>query len=340
VADDIQIEIASPDHVFGSAVFPLTVRITNLTSEEVSGVSVEAITLPGRLLSIGKDDEETEVSELQMTKRRLVEEMERQVQRAYELDRFSNMPAVDRIAFIFIRVLEGYVSLFTKSPSTGVIPVWATEALRIQEWEDVERLERDVISLRPEGTFLKKAFLINKDKLKRCFAQMSAAESEGPTENSLRVGDLLMPAASSSYPFWIRAPHSLRSKRRDALFRVTFCKGGEQKVFQRSVSKDVTVLSSAFAVPTGSMIGAACGYAIRSTIKISASAAATNPATFSWPNLGGSMLLGLVLALLTSRKPDTKKPITVEDFVGGFLIGAAAGLFSEEALKRIGGLFQ
>ncbi len=86
------------------------------------------------------------------------------------------------------------------------------------------------------------------------------------------------------------------------------------------------------------MIGAACGYAIRLGIKTTV--AGTPTVAFSWAQLGGSVLLGLVLALFTSRKPAAKKPITVEDFAGGFLVGAAAGLFSEEALRRVAGVFQ
>ncbi|HEV2806568.1 MAG TPA: hypothetical protein VGW57_16705 [Chthoniobacterales bacterium] len=344
MAEDIQIEILSPEQVFGTAAFSLTVRITNLTSEELAGVSVEPVTLPGKLVQIGADDEDTEVSELQLTKRRLVQELEKQVRRAYERDRFNRMSFTEKILFGFVELMDAYTSFFTlgRSQGTKLVPSWATEALRIQDWEDVERLEREVISAEKDGSFLKKMFLINKDKLERCFSQLHEADKSGRSNESLILGDSLLPASSCSYPFTIKAPHALRSKQGDAQFRVTFRKGGEQRVFQRSVGKNITLLASAFAVPTGSMLGAACGYAIRSTVKMTAVAASQTASTtgFSWQHLAGSMLLGLILALLTSRKPETKKPITVEDFVGGFLIGAAAGLFSEEALKRIGALFQ
>jgi hypothetical protein len=340
MAEDIQIEILAPEQAVGSTAFSLTVRITNLASEELSGVAVEPITLPGRLLRIGRDEEETPMSELQMTKRRLIQEMERQVQRAYERNRVRNMSTSDKIMWAFVRTVDVYASIFTlgRSQISGLVPNWATEALRIQEWEDVDRLERDVIATEKDESFLKTAFLINKDKLNRCLSQISDADKKGETTELLNLGDSLLPDASCSYPFTLKAPHALRSKQCDAQFRVTFRKGSQQKVFQRSVGKNITLLSSAFAVPTGGMIGAACGYAIRSTIKMTA----TGPAAtaFSWPQLGGSILLGLLLSLLTSRKPGTKKPITVEDFVGGFLIGAAAGLFSEEAIKRIAGVFQ
>ena len=49
-------------------------------------------------------------------------------------------------------------------------------------------------------------------------------------------------------------------------------------------------------------------------------------------------MLGLIAALITARGPESKKAITVEDFVGGFIIGAVSGLFSEKIISKIGNL--
>src|ERR1035441_7960017 len=314
MAEDIQIEVLAPEQLFGSTTLSLTVRITNLSPEELFSVSVEPVILPGRLVKIGRDDEDAPMLELQVTKRRLVEEMERQVRRAYERNRFRSMSPTERFTVGIRQALDVYTSIFVlgKFQSSRLVPSWATEALRIQEWEDVDRLEKDIISTEKDDSFLRKAFLINKDKLKRCFSQMEDYGKEGNPTDSLGLTDSLLPGASCSYPFTVKAPHALRSKQYDVQFRVTFRKGSQSKVLQRSVGRNVTLFSSAFAVPTGSMIGAACGYAIRSGIKTTAAANATT--AFSWPQLGGSVLLGLVLALLTSRKAETKKLITVEDF--------------------------
>lgn len=336
MADDIFIEVITPKEILGSTTFAVLVKVTNNGREDISGLSVEPVAFPGMLLRIGAEDEETALSELQMAKRRLVREMERQVQRAYERNRIGNLSPGQKLLLPFVQAVDGYVAIFMlgRSKYSGLVPSWATEALRIQEWDDVERLEKDVICSEPEWTFLRKAFLINKDKLKRCLSQMNEAGSRSRTADPLGLHDALPPGISASYPFGFSAPHALRPKQCDIQFRITFKKEGQQKVFQRSAGKTFIVLSSAFAVPTGSMIGAACGYFIRLTLRDSSAS------SISLYQLGGSILLGLVIALLTSRKPDAKKPITVEDFVGGFVIGALAGLFSQEALKRVSGLFQ
>jgi xanthosine utilization system XapX-like protein len=60
----------------------------------------------------------------------------------------------------------------------------------------------------------------------------------------------------------------------------------------------------------------------------------------TWLALGGSILLGLVFALLTARKPERKQAIAVEDFVGGFIIGALAGLFSQQVLDKLAALLK
>ena len=58
MAEDIQIEVLAPEQLFGSTTLSLTVRITNLSPEELFSVSVEPVILPGRLVKIGRDDED------------------------------------------------------------------------------------------------------------------------------------------------------------------------------------------------------------------------------------------------------------------------------------------
>jgi hypothetical protein len=79
------------------------------------------------------------------------------------------------------------------------------------------------------------------------------------------------------------------------------------------------------------MIGAACGYGIKVALQSTSSTAIP----FDWAALGGSILLGLLVALLTSKRPETSKVITVEDFLGGFIIGALTGMFSEGMFERL-----
>lgn len=93
---------------------------------------------------------------------------------------------------------------------------------------------------------------------------------------------------------------------------------------------------SAFAVPTGGILGALAGQAIRTALE---PARRGTPLAFDVTAFVGTSLLGLVVALFTARKPDTYKVITVEDFVGGFVIGALTGLFSEAVLDRLRVLF-
>src|SRR5260370_4051705 len=141
--------------------------------------------------------------------------MERQVQRAYERNRFRNMSPWERVTLAFAHTLEAYSAVFTLGRfgrfQFDLVPSWATEALRIQEWDDVERLEKDGISTVREDRFLRKAFLINKDKLKRCFSQMDDSCEEGELINALDPSDFLLPGASCSYAFTVKAPQAVRS---------------------------------------------------------------------------------------------------------------------------------
>jgi len=203
------------------------------------------------------------------------------------------------------------------------------EALRINEWTDVERLERDVMSFEKDGSFLQKAFLINKDKLSRIIDKI--AKKGGPQE-SFNTGPSLQPGGSIAFPFTIKAPHLFGAKKGDFQFKVSYKNSGNDKITVQSVGCKATLNASPFAVPTGGMLGAICGYLVKFTV------AAPSPEilNITWIGLGGSLLLGLVSSIVLSRKPEVNKAITVEDFVGGFAIGALAGLFSEQIILKLG----
>ncbi|MBT4865244.1 MAG: hypothetical protein HON53_09015 [Planctomycetaceae bacterium] len=336
MADDLQIDILPPDEIYGSTSYTITVRVTNTSSEQIDGVSVEPIVLAGQLLIADSGPEESTAQKLESEKRRLVSELERQVERAHERNRFRQLSFVDRVIYNYARIVEVYASLFTGGRARVGIPSWAHEALRIQEWADVERLEDDIVSNEREESFLRKAFMINKDKLQRCLSKLSEANDQNEPNEELSSGDSLPVGASLSYASSVRAPHQFRAQDVNLEFRLNYRTTTDDAVTTRSVSRKVTVRTSAFAVPTASMIGAAAGYGIRSTLAASANGAIS----FNWWHLGGSVLLGLVFALFTARRPGGKQAIAVEDFVGGFIIGALTGLFSQEVLERLGSVLK
>lgn len=49
----------------------------------------------------------------------------------------------------------------------------------------------------------------------------------------------------------------------------------------------------------------------------------------------GSIIIAVVFALFTAKDIKAKKVITVEDFVGGFIIGFLAGIYGELILEKL-----
>ncbi len=286
--------------------------------------------MPGRLQQTDVDVKDSHETELHARRRALIAEMEVQVGRAYEKQRYRNLSPSDKFVFSFVSAIDVYATLFVGRRTRK--PYWTGEAFRIHDWSDVEALEKEIVATEPEGSTLRRAFGIDKDKLKRCLDELSVGTAK-PQE--LTTGLTIAPAGSITFPFAARAPHCLRQKTFDLQFRLSMTDAATGKLTTQSISKRVVVLPSAFAVPTGAMIGAAAGYAIRQSISIGSASAFA----FQWSSFGGSVLLGLLVALLTSRKANSYKVITVEDFLGGFIIGALTGLFSQAALERLRSLF-
>lgn len=329
MSDTVRVELDVHDDIVGSSSYTVAVTIVNAGSTELQGVDVQPVVLPGRLLITQVEVRDTEESELETRRRALIKELENQVTRAYERQVHRSFSAVEALAVFIIKIADSYASMFSSRPISSFVPTWTTQAFRINEWKDVETLEREIISGEKEDSRLRKAFFIDKGKLERCLELL--AEKRLSKEEPFEAGASLAPGSSITFPFTIKAPHLFRRRNADIRFKLAYRDAESSKVTSRSVGKKLTIFPSAFAVPTGGLIGAACGYGIKTSLQ---SPGNINYGADLWV-AAGSVLLGLIIALLTSRKPDTYKTITVEDFLGGFLVGALTGLFSEAFLERL-----
>ncbi|MGO2130821.1 MAG: hypothetical protein ACTH4U_18985 [Pseudoalteromonas prydzensis] len=323
-SENISINLIPQEYIAGSQEYSVSLNVTNISGKPISDLQVFNTLCAGRELSINDDLDATNLTELEDKKRKLIRELERGVESAYARKRRKKITFAEALAFTLVETIDVYASLFSKKKTQPTTPYWAEEALKIDEWEDVERLEEEVISFEPEESFLPKAYLINKDKLKRVMDRLEKVQGREFSKGiSLPVGSTI------TFPFSYRAPHLLKSKKMDVSFKATY-KLDDDVVHTRTATTRVTLLPSAFAVPTGGMIGAVVGFIIKQTL-ISGNA----DAIINWAVLSGSVALGLVISLLASRKPETTKAITVEDFTGGLIIGVLAGLYSETILNKI-----
>ena len=324
----VQTEILTPENIVGSSLYSVSVTITNTGEIELSGVEVEPISWAGRLLGGEIEVKDAEESELAARRRALTDEMESQVAWADERQKLNEMSFADGLLYSFVRVIDAYASIFSGRLVSSATPPWTRQAFRIHDWEDVETLEKEIIALETEDSRVRRAFLIDKQKLARCLKELEAQTSNA---SPFSTGATLVRGASVTFPFSARAPHLLRRRAADLQFKVSYRDSAKEKLTSESITRRVTIFPSAFSVPTGAMIGAACGYGI----KIALQSMPSKAVPFDWVALGGSVLLGLLVALLTSRRPETSKVITVEDFLGGFIIGALTGMFSEGMFERL-----
>lgn len=323
-SESIAINLVSQEHIAGSQEYSVSLNITNISGQPISDLQVFNTLSAGRELSRSDDLDATNLTELEDKKRRLIRELERGVESAYARKRRKKISFTESLALALVEMVDGYASIFSKKKTQPTTPYWAEEALKIDEWEDVERLETEVISFEPEESFLPKAYSINKDKLKRVMNRLEKVQGKDFSKGiSLPVGSTI------TFPFSYRAPHLLKQKKMDVSFKASY-KLNDELVHTRTATSRVSILPSAFAVPTGGMIGAVVGYIIKNTL-----IATSNEPLINWGVLAGSVALGLVISLLVSRKPETTKAITVEDFIGGLIIGVLAGLYSDSILTKL-----
>lgn len=323
-SEHIAINLTTQEYIAGSQEYTVALNITNTSGKEISDLQVFNTLSAGREISLNGDLESSNLNALEDKKRRLIRDLERAVESAYARKRRKKQSVTEQVVILFIEVVDVYASIFSKRKSQSTTPYWAEEALKIDEWEDVEKLEKEVISFEDDDSFLAKAYAINKEKLERVMSKLEKEQSK-----VFSKGVILPESSTISFPFSFKAPHLLKQKKMDLSFKISYKVDSEDVVHTRSNTTRISIYPSAFSVPTGGMVGAAVGYAIKSTL-ISGESFSLN-----FGVLVGSLALGLVISLLASRKPEANRAITVEDFTGGLIIGVLAGLYSEVILAKL-----
>ena len=216
------------------------------------------------------------------------------------------------------------------------IPIWAKEAVKISNWEDIERAENLLINKLPEQSFLKRTFLANKEKLKQLNEH---------TENHLFSNPgrtfTLKPGQTISFTFYGKAPYLLHEKKYDAQFEAYYVEIENdiknEIIGVRNVRKALTFQASGMAVLSGTILGGFSGFLVRQIFLSSDFMASVGDDFFDGfvVPLLGTLLLSCILAIVVRRSEDSKKFITVEDFSGGFFVGSIAGLFSQEIIDYL-----
>jgi hypothetical protein len=197
-------------------------------------------------------------------------------------------------------------------------------------WSDVERLERQIMAAEPPDSFLRQTFDATKAKLRQCLAaekELDARAEQDSLDRSIKI----RPGETIPFAFRCRAPHRLRERPCEVQFKVSYRDPDTKVSGVSGCSQTLQIQASFFAVPLGAVLGAVAGYVIR--------LAYVAPPLGSWKQqiLYGiaSCLLALVLAFLTGRSPEVRRIITVQDFSGGFIIGAISGLFTENLITYL-----
>ncbi|MHB0860329.1 hypothetical protein ACYCS5_03495 [Paenibacillus sp. SEL3] len=333
----LKIDIVADEQIVGSTQYTISVNVTNISGKDIHQLDVFPTHTIGQQLTSLNEIENVELSELEEKKNKIINEMQKQIDSAYERNQLNSLNTFQKFVLLFVQVIDIYAGMFgylTGKKTVKSTPTWAIEALKIDDWEDVERIEHDVMGKIEEDRFLKRAFLINKDKLKRIIDKINL-QSELGSSNELNKGFTLAAGETLTFPFSFKAPHLLKSKVGETQFKTSYKESENGTAINSSITQKIKIYPSAFAVPTGSMLGSICGYLIKLSLISSNSFTQIN-----WSSMSGSILLGLLVALVTARKSNTTKAITVEDFLGGFIIGSLTGLFSENFLDKLKILIQ
>ncbi len=323
----LKLNIKIPKDIIGSNKYSLQLEITNMTDNKIIIDSIEPDILPGELISKNKSDSLSELDGLEYEKKSLVEELEMQLAKAYERQKIKDLNIFEFFIYIYTSMPEMIATLITKTNPTLSFPLWAKKAFSIKEWDDVAALDETIMCYEKDDSLLRKAFNINKNKLKKVLDKISDAKKS----NSVSLDDSypLNSKETITIPFYCRAPNLYRQKELELLFSLKFKFEGSNSIFNQNISDKISFRASNFAVPLGAIIGGFFGFLVK-LIFITKGTWFDNS---FWTTLLGSIVLAIVFSLFMNNSSGSKKIISVEGFVGGIILGVIPGLFTENIIE-------
>src|SRR6266496_4838827 len=175
-------------------------------------------------------------------------------------------------------------------------------------------------------------FLLDKQKLQEIQNKILETEDKTKQEKNLKDIYSIQPSETISFTYKAKAPTLFRTRTYSLQFNISYAQDNNINPTFSSY-QSISFYPSPFAIPLGALTGAITGFVVKVTLVSSTQLTWFTP-TF-WFNLIGSAALAIVFALLTVRTSTSKKVITTEDFVGGFILGALTGIFSEAILDKL-----
>lgn len=327
--ENITGRIFMPRELYGSDEYSITVEITNLTDSPITINSIVPELIPGKILFVEESEVTSEIDNFEEQKRKLVKELEMQVEEAYDII-YRKTKTPDKIFYTIIAVASLF-SVSSEDITDNSRPNWANQALKVNEWSDVEQLDSLLISKLDDDSFLKKAFAINKGKLRKCLDNILEMANTNEEHQTFDAGLIISPKDSITIPYRCVAPYVYSMKICDIHFSVFY--KNEKLDIQGSypVRESAKIFASKGAIVYGAIVGAVLGFAVKNTL---VNSFVWFDKAF-WSTLFGSITLAVIFGVSTARSAESKKILTVENFAGGILIGALCALFSTRLVEYL-----
>lgn len=332
--DRLELSVTAPKDLRGGTAYTVVVHARNRSDEKLEYVSVEPQDFIGRPIDSGSSAPETESSVLQSERDALVHEMNKQVLEAFRRERHrsdSTIQKLARMASIINPIARlGAFTIELSDPTTP--PNWATLALTIREYNDVKRLQDEIINKEPEDSFLRRAYQINKDKLLDVMTKIAEAEKTEKMLQNLQAKISIAPRESRSFPLKFVSPRFWRAASAPFKCQVHYQLEKSDIAGATSIQHELQFEPWAGAVPVGAALGSVMGTGVKLFLAYEEGNLTSLSAVHA-SGLAASFVLATLLAFILRRPQVGRKWITVEDLNGGVLVGTICGLYSSQVVE-------
>jgi hypothetical protein len=323
----IHCEISEP--LVGGNLYSISLTVKNVSPNPLVGVQARA-QARGRPVGSVKHRDDTLLFEktdaLQATSANLSRLV---VQRATDIEGAKRYGRWWKI-FKLSRRLARRVQWLSVAPATSMLDALDPEAeimssdieraFHITEPADLERLKR-YVEVPQDGDLRDAAIRAEADRFHQLHHELADAAKRGEYP-----GAILLPGTTFSSIFSFRAPLYTRTTATSGDYRVTYRSPEGLRHSEAPLPMRFAANRTAMLICGG--MGASAGACLRAVFL-----GGHGTTGISWPIVAIASLIGVVATGLAFRRSADQRGLVVEDTVGAFIAGCAAGVFSEELLR-------
>ncbi len=335
--------LINPTEIVGDKRFKIIISLRNLSSYVLYMEPLELKEYYGRILDINTTAEDSKLDNLENRKITLISDLELTIKQIYLKELLEEEePLIKESGKRISRLLKVIQSL---TPSKFLeefyyniyrtfrrLPENYERLAEIRNLEDLAEIEKTIdLTQYNKKSILIKSFNLNKARLINCINELEKIK-QLEVEKQIGLRYIKVPSKSEVvFSYELKIPRQFKESSYKYIFYSKALDSKGNFLENVKIEKELKVNPSLYSIPLGAIAGAIAGYFLKIVFK-------NYVAPENWGmEIFGCVLLAFLSSFILRKIPGKKKfiPVTIDDFIGGLVLGILVGYNTDGFLNNI-----